>query len=186
MFNPHYSGLSAERLTALINATNNTDLVEGVDFNYGAIKEVKVTGANTQMQILFLGDLSGYKDRVFYNRIDLKHLAKSRPQLGQEVYVAKLPTTSHDLIEQLNLLYGTDLRDNDIEFKRYSKIEPVFEIVASAQSLAWIGSIYMTVRYNVLELSDWLGVTELSGLVPPSKLAFRAKHMRREVLPTKA
>lgn len=186
MNNPHYSGLSADRLTALINATNKTNLVEGVDFNYGNIKEVKVVGANTQMQILFLGALAGYKDRVFYNRIDLKHLAKIGPETGNELYVASLPTTSHNLVEQLNLLYGTDLRDGDIEFKRYSKIEPVFEIVASAQSLAWIGSIYMTVRYNVLELSDWLGVTELSGLVPPSKLAFRAKHMRREVLPTKA
>lgn len=88
-----------------------------------------------------------------------------QPQVVEgDVQVTSFPFTSHQLLPQLNALYGLQLDVVDLVNVVYREPSAEYAVQADPKSLVWRGGLTFTTNYVEVSLADiWL-VTELSGL----------------------
>lgn len=132
---------SKQIVVALINRDNNTS------FNLSQVDIDSVStmpsgfARNTSARVFSIPG-SGFTPSevtVYYNRLDLAH------QWRNTVPVARAtdPTSTADLLSSLNNLYGLNITLDDVEDSPY--LGNPHTVIAKATSLAWIGSVDITV-----------------------------------------
>lgn len=167
-----YSGLSAWRLTELINAANPNQptLVDGVDFLYGDPVASVAAGYNTRVRLKSLRP-SRPKDRdIYYNRLPLDVLNELPPAFIQPVVTDKETFTIHGILEEINYALGLDLEPQEVLNTTHNLGEPSYPlIIKEGASLAWLGNTRYDFKVDplVIDLSAVIRVTNLDGLYPP-------------------
>lgn len=168
----HIGMKSVEQLLALLNDTNGLSLtLDDIQFSTPTVltPESQVgddNPANTEVLIVAKPNRKPIGEvKVRYDRIDLADFSTLRDPTEIEVM---LPMTHARLLEAFNNHYGSALELDDIDvtvdIPEDIEEETFVELTASAGSLAYRGSILLTVIPGTIKLSNVIIVRALSGL----------------------
>lgn len=170
--NKPYSGLSRDRLTKLINASNPNQpaLVEGVDFQFGKPLSTIQTGFNTRVRLQNLNPSKATDRDVFYNRLGLEVLADLPPGFIKKVSTGSYDFSIHQAIDAINLALGLDLTVTEVKDEHFTVRREKYPLTIGNQgSLAWLDNT--TFYFTIEEIDQWLAdvwqITDLDGLYPP-------------------
>lgn len=164
-----YEGTDRDRLTALINNTNETTWQEGVDFEYGtAINPSTVDGANTSVWLR--SKLTNYRDAIIhYERLDIGVLSLLPPQFLNTVLIDKLPFEIHEILEDINSALGLTLSTDEVVNTKFHNKRGSYPLnIVDGKSYAWLPSMYEFIAEFIIDLSTVLRITSLNGLHPPA------------------
>lgn len=178
-----YGGSSRQRLTDLINATNGESLIEGIDFEYGAmIPSSNKSGSNTRIVLRSLRD-DRVDTEVHYARLGIDVLAHLPPEFMHEVVISELPFTIHQKLSEINEALGLDLEVSEVEDTHFQDERDEYPLrIASNQSVAWLDSEY---KFKVTRAMDLMRVypnNVLDGLTPPAPVNNSPNFMRRALV----
>ena len=172
-----YAGSSAERLTALINKDNNSEIREGVDFYFGVPQAYNDTeGRNTQIVLTPIPGrpFNPVQKTVFYKRLELTALSRLPEGMVKTVRIEAVPFSIHEILGALNEALGVDLQPEEVEDQTFDTEESTYalSIAGESASLAWLQSTFefKAVHGNEpVPLSDAIAVSMLNGLIynPP-------------------
>jgi len=112
-----YAGSSAERLTALINKDNNSEIREGVDFYFGVPEAYTDTeGRNTQIVLTPIPGrpFNPVQKTVFYKRLELAALSRLPEGMVKTVRIEAVPFSIHEILGALNAALGVDLQPDEV------------------------------------------------------------------------
>lgn len=136
-----YGGTSRQRLTDLINAANGTSLIEGIDFEYGTLEELKNHPKhNTRVQLL--AKKPGVANaRVSYTRLGIDILAHLPPEMLGEIFIESFPFSVRKSIERINQALGLDLKPEEVENYTFFESRDSYPVrIKKGASLAWLPS----------------------------------------------
>jgi len=161
-----------DQILASIKSLNNVDLVKA-EYTFGLPVAVEVDGAGTNTTVLITSkDLQSTYDgqvTVRYRRLNLADLTTLVPLSIK----ADLPTTTLQVAERLNQLYGLKFTADDIESTPVDLSGTdgagTVTLVAKDTSLAWIGSVVVTLARGAIPIADRILVTNLPGLYMPNR-----------------
>lgn len=165
-----YSQISKKVLLDLINAENVLSLTNAmIDF---ALPQADVGGGekNTSVGITAVAG-SGYTGQVVvqYNRVQMSAFV-----FDQVLEFQKGDATSvKDFIPELNTLLGFNLSDGEYidapldEFTGAPNESHPLQVVASADSLVFLGSLTLTIKGADVDLATVITKLVLDGLYPP-------------------
>lgn len=140
-----YRGRSSARLTALINAANNKNIVEGVDFTYGTPVAISpdTMGRNTKVT-LHPATGSHYKapQDIFYTRLGIDALTRLPPDSVDAVLIWGIPFSVHQMLPNINFALGLDLLPEEVEDTVYNAEQPTYTLRLLNTSLAWHDSVF--------------------------------------------
>lgn len=166
-----YAGISSKRLVDLINATNQSQLVEGVDFRFGEPRAIPgAEGFNTRVRLHRLTAQYAADIDIEYTRRPISDLA----DLPEGIIGTLMFDTSsfrvHDILGLINAEYGLNLLPHEVVNERFVGHRDSFPLTISESSLAWEpGSVFMmAVKSN--HLAQVVKVKLLDGLYPPTEL----------------
>lgn len=164
-----YGGSSRQRLTDLINSANKSQLIEGVDFEYGDLQSFSPhPGTNTKVTLRSLRTDKVDAD-VFYTRLGIDVLANLPPSLLQKVHLPEPPFSIHDVLDEINRALGLDLEPDEVVNLRYTTPQESYTLrIAPNRSLAWRDSQYLFKAEHAKDLSVEFTITSLNGLHPPA------------------
>lgn len=164
-----YGGSSKQRLTDLINAANGKSLIEGIDFEYGDLKELtKHPKHNTQVHLISKNPGEVADVNISFNRLGIDILAHLPPEMLGEVLIDTFPFSVRDYIGRFNEALGLDLTADEVENYVYQNWRESYPLrIKKGASLAWLPSeISVRAKYGILLSLVW-PVTQLDGLYPP-------------------
>lgn len=165
-----YSGSSSDRLTRLINESNSTSLVEGIDFEYGVpVAEIAVR-TNTRVAMRVLHD--DYRDHMLhYRRLDISALSLLPKSEVSAVYIEDWPVSIHRELSKINESLGINLKPEEVvEALHYDSGQDKLPLTISNKSLAWQpGEFLFEIQRAEILLTVLLTNTTLNGLFPPRK-----------------
>lgn len=169
-----YGGTSKQRLTDLINAKNQTSLVEGVDFEFGEIDDVPghpgYPRHNTKVRLI--SKQLGKSDvDVHYTRLGIDILTHLPAEMLGEIIVDDLPLHIRTSINRINRALGLDLTPDEVEdlvFHDARKSYPVQ--IRQDASVAWLPSEIQVRARHALALALIWTDPYLDGLYPPPPL----------------
>lgn len=161
-----------DQILASIKSLNNVDLVKA-EYTFGLPVAVEVDGAGTNTTVLITSkDLQSTYDgqvTVRYRRLNLSDLITLVPLSIK----ADLPTTTMQVAERLNQLYGLKFTEDDIVSTPVDLSGTdgagTVTLVAKTTSLAWIGSVDITLARGAIPIADRILVTNLPGLYMPNR-----------------
>lgn len=161
-----------DQILASIKSLNNVDLVKA-EYTFGLPVAVEVDGAGTNTTVLITSkDLQSTYDgqvTVRYRRLNLSDLITLVPLSIK----ADLPTTTMQVAERLNQLYGLKFTEDDIVSTPVDLSGTdgagTVTLVAKTTSLAWIGSVDVTLARGAIPIADRILVTNLPGLYMPNR-----------------
>lgn len=161
-----------DQILASIKTLNNVDLVKA-EYTYGlpAVVEDDSAGTNTTILITSKDLQSTYDGQVTvrYRRLKLTDL----PTLIPLTIKVNNPTTTMQVAERLNQLYGLKFTEDDIVSTPIdlsgTNGAGVVTLVAKANSLGWIGQVDVTVAQGAIPIGDKILVTNLPGLYMPNR-----------------
>lgn len=139
-----YSGTSKDRLVALINSDNGTNLQEGVDFVFGPVTSHSgKNGRNTRIKIIPI-DTETYSERsVDYKRLSINVINNLPPGFIERVEINTLPFTTHSILEDINEALGLDLTEDEVVDELHETSSFEYPLKIRSTSLAWLASTYM-------------------------------------------
>ena len=165
-----FSKVSKQILIDQINTDNSTALTDQIIGFALPVAGAEGDPKNTSLVVNALPG-SGYTGNVTvtYNRVALSAFVGSKDLTFQKGDA----TTLKDLIPEINTLLGFNLQDDDYvdaaipTFTGEPNEEHDVILAANADSLAYIGSITITVKGADVELSTVITTTVLNGLTAP-------------------
>ena len=167
-----YSGLSAYRLTAMINKDNRKSLRLGIDFTFGPPAEFEdEEGRNTQVVITpVFGSRFKGPETVYYKRLSLTAL--NRLPQGSVLSVAVPPGSFwiHDILPRINEGLGLNLSPGEVVNEFFEDELLAYPLrIDSSVSLTWIDSEFTFVVEREttpvdVPLSEAIPNNYLSGL----------------------
>lgn len=164
-----YGGSSRARLTKLLNQTNSTDYVDGVDFGYGAPVEELRERTNTSVEITPLRE--GFRtQKVNYRRLSISALAALPPTEVWPVSVTTWPFSVRANLARINQALGLNLTPEEVHDDVYfDEGQNRLELRITGTSYAWIRSSYLFKITRDTPLYEVWTSTILNGLHPPAK-----------------
>lgn len=135
-----YSGLSAQRLTAMINQDNRSSLRLGIDFTLGLPQEFEGEGRNTQVVMTPVPG-TRYKgpETVYYKRLALDALNRLPEGSVLPVEIPQGPFWIHDILPQINEGLGLNLTAEEVVNQYHEEEFPSYPLrIDSSKSLAWV------------------------------------------------
>lgn len=171
-----YGGSSKQRLTDLINAANGTSLIEGIDFEYGTLEELK-THAKHNTRVQLLAKKPGVANaRISYTRLGIDILAHLPPEMIGEIFVDSFPFSVRQSIEKINQALGLNLTADEVENYVFKESRDSYPIrIKKGASLAWLPSEIKIKGITIDPNSDNVLLTlvwpkfSLNGLYPPNR-----------------
>lgn len=146
-----YIGASFDRLTALINHDNGTNLVEGVDFTYERIDEVFGNPNYNSKAILKVPEDSDKTDAtVFFNRLPIADVLDSL-ESPPEVEIQSFPFTIHSILDDINTALGLNLDPSEVVNWNYDQASGDNKYkLQMLDSPAWLpaSELYFTGNYT--------------------------------------
>lgn len=165
-----YGGSSAQRLVDLINAANGSNLQEGVDFRFGALKAVDSgEGFNTRVRLHRLSERYGSDVDIEYVRRPISDL-EELPERWIVSPNVRAPFRVHDVLHEFNNATGLDLLPHEVENTYYPEERDDYRITITDSSLAWLPGSYYDVRIKEIWLDMAVLITDLDGLYAPRRL----------------
>jgi len=161
-----------DQILASIKTLNNVDLVKA-EYTYGAPVPVEADAAGTNTTILITSkDLQSTYDgqvTVRYRRLNLADLLTLVPLSIK----ANAPTSTLQVAERLNVLYGLKFTEDDIvstpvDLSGTAGAGTV-TLVAKPTSLGWVGTVDVTLAQGAVPIGDKILVTNLPGLYMPNR-----------------
>jgi hypothetical protein len=146
-----YAGASADRLTAIVNATNAGQMLNGQafaplqptdNFTYGQpMAYVDSTGRNTEVAVVFNEPNYQKTDYVQYTRQPLTILDSLPAGYLDTVVIPAVPFRLSQILPLINAALGLDLDVSEIRDQQYTTIQSSYALpINAAVSLAWIDS----------------------------------------------
>lgn len=167
-----YAGTSANRLTEIINLSNQPGrLVEGEDFVYSSPRVVEDNPeCNTAIDLEALKP--GWANvTATYTRLGLSVLGELPAEMLRPVVVPHFPIYTHDMLDRINAALGLNLTVEEISNDRYIAYQEKLplRIKDETSSLAWLQSEYLFLAKESNDISGLIQVTVLDGLHPPRR-----------------
>lgn len=167
-----YAGTSANRLTEIINLSNQPgQLIEGVDFEYSNLRPViDDPECNTAIDLEALKP--GWANvTATYTRLDLGVLGELPAEMLRPVVVPRFPIYTHDMLDRINAALGLNLTAEEVSNDRLSSYQErvPLRIKDETSSLAWLQSEYLFLAKESNDISGVIQVTTLDGLYPPRR-----------------
>lgn len=163
-----YGGASKQRLTDLINVANDGSLIEGIDFEYGSVEELK-NHPKHNTQVRLIAKKPGFADVLIkYTRLGIDVLAHLPPELLGEVLIESFPFSVKQSIDRINDALGLNLTADEVENYIFSEMRETYPVrIKRGESYAWLPSeISVKAKYSILLSLVWPN-TQLAGLYPP-------------------
>lgn len=163
-----YGGLSKQRLTDLINAANKSSLIEGIDFEYGSVEELK-NHPKHNTKVRLIAKKPGVADvQISYTRLGIDVLAHLPPEMLGEVLIESFPFSVKQSIERINDALGLNLTADEVENYIFNEMRETYPVrIKRGASYAWLPSeISVKAKYSILLSEVWPN-TQLDGLYPP-------------------
>lgn len=147
-----YKGTSEVRLVDLINEANGTELKLTDDFTFGAISDyTDAQGRNTKIVLKANASTSFADDVVFYNRLPITVLT-NLPDIDERIVrIESLPTSVHELLDDINETLGLDLTTDEVLNTTITEKESTYPLTIVDGSVAWLPSTY---NFNVHHAED--------------------------------
>ena len=171
MSNNPYAGISSKRLVDLINSTNGTALVEGVDFYFGPPRAVAgAQGFNTRVRLHRLTSQYPSDIDVEYTRRPLSDLHDlpagmiESPNLDSPVFRV------HEILPEINEALGLSLLADEVENTNFTTEQENYPIKITGRSLAWTEGSVFNLRILSVLLKSVVIQRTLDGLFPPTSL----------------
>lgn len=164
-----YKGTSPQRLVALINQENGSDLQLGIDLSFGPPAPwVDEQARNTKISAI-PSPTSIYKkpQDVFYWRLNLRVLDNLPDGVVEKVVIPGFPFSIHSILPAINAALGLDLRPEEVEDTLYETEQALYSLTIKADvSEAWIGDFEFETRLEGTPqpLSEIIVVRLLNGL----------------------
>lgn len=165
-----YAGSSAQRLVALINQDNASNLQLGVDFTFGLpLPYSDAKGRNTQVSLIPSATSKWRSpETIHYTRLSLRVLRELPSGWIQPVLIANAPFSLQDVLDSINSALGINLDIEEIVNVQYDALQATYRLPINEQvSLAWIDSdfVFPAVFANVdIPLDTAIAQKALSGL----------------------
>lgn len=140
-----YAGSSAQRLTDLINADNDTTLQLGVDFTFGAPSAYSDSSErNTKVTMTPMPGTPWPKaETIHYTRLQLTVLDDLPVGWVKPVLIQNLPFTLSGLLDEINEALGLNLTPDEVVNTVYSTAQDTYRLpINNNASLGWIDSGY--------------------------------------------
>lgn len=136
-----YSGNSADRVAALVNAKNALALQYGVDFTLGLPQDYTDSqGRNTKV-VLTPTDATYSTSELHYWRLPLTVLNQLPMGAIQKVAIPAVPFTIHGIIDAINAALGINLSINEVQDQTYTTEQDSYPLtILNNVSYAWIDS----------------------------------------------
>jgi hypothetical protein len=166
-----YAGASEDRLTALINQDNMSQLQLGVDFTFGLPSSYSdAQGRNTQVVITPVpGANYAGPETLHYVRLPLTVLEALPEGFIQTVQIPALPFRLSDLLDSINTALGLNLAADEIVDQQFVYPQTSYPLpINQSLSLAWIDSDYefpANVENPVIQLDSVITQRVLSEMV---------------------
>lgn len=163
-----YSRLTRNRLTTLINNDSDRDRVEGVDFNYGIPQSATGPNGTNTIVSLIPTQTSGEctVTNVYYNRLPLSMVTQSFYKPVNPIIVANLPFTAHQILPEINQVYGLNLTQNEVENTTYVNVQDTYQLtIGDGSSLIWLpGTMEFSVTIlNVPNIGESINQDSFDG-----------------------
>lgn len=164
-----YGGTSRQRLTDLINSANGSDLIEGIDFEYGDIEPyLDQEGLNTKVTLKSL-KLGKNDTDIHYARLGIDVLGHLPEDFIRSVWIDEFPFGIHAVLDRINEALGLDLVSEEVVDLRFDDLQEAYPLrIVPGKSYAWTESEYLFKIAETVDLATVLTVTNLDGLYPPS------------------
>lgn len=170
-----YGGTSRQRLTDIINKSNDSSLIEGIDFEYGPVQELTPEellvhaphGHNTKIRLR--AKLPGKADSdAIYTRLGIDILTHLPAEMLGEIIVDSLPLRIRVAIEKVNRALGLDLVPEEVEDTIFYDVRSEYPVtIREDASVAWLPSeVNVRARHAEKLALIWLNLY-LSGFAPP-------------------
>lgn len=120
---------------------------------------------DTRLQLLASEDAKYVRGRksVTYRRLNLVDLEP----VSQNVVTSRgFPFSTYEVLDQLNLIYGVMLEEDDVYDLQYTHMAGPFVLRAKPGSLAWLGELEFAVEFADLELPALVINREMDGFTP--------------------
>lgn len=165
-----YGGSSSDRLTRLINESNGTSLVEGIDFEYGEPLAESVGRTNTKVA-LHVKHEDFRNQFLHYRRLDIGALALLPKSEKEAVYINSWPVSIHQELSKINASLGLNLTTEEVvNAVHHDRGQDKLPLKISNKSLAWLPSEYLfEIARETILLSTLWKTTILNGLFAPQK-----------------
>ncbi len=141
------------------------EIIEPLASNLPVFPSVSLTGVemvrDTRVLVKATGD--HFRSGRFYVAYARHDLADIEPVSLNTVLVQKLPFSTYDVLDQLNIRYGLSLSEDDVHDIYYPDLVGPFYLRAKSTSLAWKGQLEFEIEPLAIALSDTLSVKELDG-----------------------
>jgi hypothetical protein len=163
-----YAGSSKQRLTDLINAANKSSLIEGIDFEYGSVEELK-NHPKHNTQVRLIAKKPGVSDvKIRYTRLGIDVLAHLPPEMLGEVLIESFPFSVKQSIGRINDALGLNLTADEVENYIFNEMRETYPVrIKKDASYAWLPSeISVKAKYSILLSEVWQN-HHLEGLYPP-------------------
>lgn len=162
----------ATTLLGIIERENNITLSpEDYDFSVpvpAIPPEESDASFNTQITITANNPAAPYAGSIdiYYNRLDLADLGRMVTMAIRSPDTA----TTHDVIPSLNRRFGLNLNPEDLVLSDTVPMTgySTADLVATPESLGWVGSTSVSVAEGDLDLETYLATTVLGGLEYPT------------------
>mgnify|MGYP001070252121 CR=1 FL=1 len=128
---------------------------------------------DTRLQLIASDDAKYVKGRksVTYRRLRLAQLES----VSQNVVTSRgFPFSTYEVLDQLNLIYGVMLEEDDVYDIQYTHMAGPFVLRAKPGSLAWVGELEFAVEFTDLELPALVINRDMDGFTPDEVEALEA------------
>lgn len=145
-----YAGNSRDRLTALINQTNSTQIKEGVDFRYEELKgDFGPNSQNTSVKLVPMPGTPYLRiPKVYFWRLSLEVLENLPAGEVQSVPISSAPFWIHDKLDVINQSLGLDLQPEEVHNDLVTSLSSNYTLRADgSKSFAWVDSSYTFVSH---------------------------------------
>jgi hypothetical protein len=159
-----YLGTSQDRLTALINAANGTNLVEGVDFTFGLPQATTgPRGENTKVVLTpCAGTLYKGPVTVYYNRLPITVLNDLPVGFVKPVLIDTFPFCMQNALGAIDDALGLVLLPEEVVNICYQTPQDHYPLTITDKSLAWLPG---TLTFFAVS-SAFLNLETLPSLLP--------------------
>lgn len=137
-----YAGESHDRLTALINLDNQTNLVEGIDFNFGPVSEFAGNGNRNSRVTIVPTDANILPATISYRRLSATVLNNLPAGEIAPVILNSFNFDTYSILANINSSLGLDLTSSEVDNTIFNEARLQYPLNIVSGSLAWIPSTY--------------------------------------------
>lgn len=164
-----YKGQSPQRLIAMINQKNGSNLQLGIDLTFGPpVSWVDEENRNTKISAIPTEQSIYSKPQdVFYWRLNLQVLGNLPEGVVEKVVIPGFPFSVHQILPAINEALGLDLREEEVEDTLYGTEQALYNLrINPATSEAWYGEFSFATRLEGTPkpLGEVIVVRALNGL----------------------